>query len=80
MCSFQVVLIAINSPLGHVSDGIWCGLIVSLIMLAGADPGGCRGGHGFPSNPVEISHKGGHIDFMFLAPPHPAAGSDAVLE
>ena len=35
-----------------------------------------------PSSPVQISHKkmadkGGHIDFMFLGPPYPAAGSDA---
>ena len=28
----------------------------------------------FPPSPVEISHK---KDFMFLAPPNPAAGSDA---
>ena len=24
-----------------------------------------------------MAAKGGHIDFMFLAPPYPAAGSDA---
>ena len=43
-----------------------------------ADPGGAEGGHA--SGPVQISHKkdGRHIDFMFLAPPPPAAGSDAV--
>ena len=45
--------------------------------------GGCRGGHA-PLSPVKISHKkdgckieGGHIDFMFLTPSPPAAGSDA---
>ena len=26
-----------------------------------------------------MAAKGGHIDFMFLAPPYPAAGSDADL-
>ena len=46
------------------------------------DPGGCRGGHAPSPSPVKISHKkmaakGSHIDFMFLGPPYPAAGSDA---
>ena len=26
----------------------------------------------------KMAAKGGHIDFMFFGPPHPAAGSDAV--
>ena len=46
------------------------------------DPGGAEGA--MAPSPVQISHKkmaakGGHIDFMFLAPPppYPAAGSDA---
>ena len=46
-----------------------------------ADPGG-EGGRG-PPHLVKISHKkmapeGGLIDFMFLAPPYPAAGSACV--
>ena len=42
------------------------------------DPGGPRGS--WPPGPVKIGHKkmaakDGHIDFMFLSPPYPAAGS-----
>ena len=29
MCSFQIALIARHSPFGYVSDGLWCGIIVS---------------------------------------------------
>ena len=48
------------------------------VQKAVADPGG-RGGH-CPPGPVNIGHKkmaadGGCIDFMFLDPPYPAAGS-----
>ena len=44
-----------------------------------ADRGGGARGHR-PLDPVKLSHKkmateDGRIDFMFLAPPHPAAGS-----
>ena len=49
-----------------------------VIVSAVADPGGARGT--WHLGPVKISHKnmatdGGHIDFMFLASPFPAAGS-----
>ena len=55
-----------------------------IVVLAVADPGGGRGGHGPPPGSVKIRHKKdgrrGRIDFMFLAPPpYPAAGSTTVL-
>ena len=44
-----------------------------------ADPGGgCRGGRGPPALVIKkMAAKGGPIDFMFLAPPYLATGSDA---
>ena len=48
-----------------------------------ADPGG-RGSHAPPGpvkiTPKKMATKGGHIDFMFLAPPYPADGSATALE
>ena len=35
MHAFQIVLIALESPLGNVSDGTWCGVIVSSTINTG---------------------------------------------
>ena len=48
-------------------------------ILSVADPEGAEGAMA-PPGPVKIGHKkmateGGRIDFMFLGPPYPAAGS-----
>ena len=49
-----------------------------------ADQGEAEGPCPPPPSPVKISHikmatKDGHIGFMFLAPPHLSAESDAVI-
>ena len=54
--------------------------IVEKGFSSGSGEGGAEGA--MPPSPVEISHKKDgrqrrHLDFMFLAPSHPAVGSDA---
>ena len=49
-------------------------LVVDCDLNFSSGSGG-RGGHA-PPGPVKISHKkDGCLDFMFLGPPYPAAGS-----
>ena len=71
-----------------VHAGIWvsapvhAGICLPSGVSAPVHAGISSGSRGVPRGPwpptaLKMAAKGGHIDFMFLAPPHLAAGSDA---